>query len=78
MFYIYSFQLVFLKKIFLKVSHNLQENNCSGFSALNAASNFINDEATAKCFPKLLTIFIKTFIVDVRLGSKHYSVLPPW
>ena len=64
---------VFLKKI-LKIS---QENICTGDSFSIAASNFINEEIPAQCFPKSLTIFAKRSIVDVRLGYKYASVLPP-
>ena len=44
---------------------------------LSAASNFINEETPAQCFPKPLTIFAKSSIVDFRLGYKYASVLPP-
>ena len=44
---------------------------------LSAVSNFINEETLARCFPKPLTIFAKNSIVDVRLGYKYASVLPP-
>ena len=81
MFHIYSFHFgiissrteVFLKKI-LKIS---QENICTGDSFSIAASNFINEEIPAQCFPKSLTIFAKRSIVDVPLGYKYASVLPP-
>ena len=50
---------------------------CTRVSFLSAASNFINEETPAQCFPKPLTIFAKSFIVDFRLGYKYVSVLPP-
>ena len=59
---------VFLKKVFLKIS---QENTCTGVSFLSVASNFINEETPAQCFPKPLIIFAKSSIVDVRLGFKY-------
>ena len=68
---------MFLKKVFLKISQNSQENTCTGVSFLSAASNFINEVTPAQCFPKPLTIFAKSSIVDVRLGYKYTSVLPP-
>ena len=69
---------VFLEKVFLKISQNSQENTCTGVSFLSAASNFfINEETPPQCFPKPLTIFAKSFIVDFRLGYKYASVLPP-
>ena len=57
--------LVFFKKVFLKISQNLQENTCTAVSFLRAASNFNNEETPVQCFPKPLTIFTKSFIVDV-------------
>ena len=68
---------MFLKKVFLNISQNSQENTCTEMSFLTAFSNFINEEAPAKCFPKPLTIFAKGSIVDVRLGYKYGPVLPP-
>ena len=65
------------KTVLLKISQNLQENVCTGVSFLSAASNFINEEILAQCFPKLLTIFAKSSIIDVQLGYKYASVLPP-
>ena len=61
MFYVYSFYLgiiifvlhreasmeVLLKKVFLKISKNLQGNTCTGVSFLSAASNCINEKPTA-------------------------------
>ena len=44
---------------------------------LSAASNFINEETPAQCFPKPLAICAKSSIVDFRLGYKYASVLPP-
>ena len=67
---------VFLKKVFLKISQNSQENTCTGVSFLSAASNFINEETIAQCFPKPMTIFAKSSIIDVWLGCKCASVLP--
>ena len=55
---------VFLKKVFLKISQNSQENTCTGVFFLCATSNFINEESPAQCFPKPLTIFAKSPIVD--------------
>ena len=37
---------------------------------LSAASNFINEKTPAQCFPKPLTIFAKSSVVDFRLGYK--------
>ena len=68
---------VFLKKVFLKISQNSQENTCTRLSFLSAAGNFINEETPAQCFPKPLTIFAKSSIEDFRLGYKYASVLPP-
>ena len=65
------------KKLFLKISQNSQENACTAFSFLSAASNFINEETPAQCFPKPLTISAKSSILDVRVGYKYASVLPP-
>ena len=67
---------VFLKKVFLKIVQNSLENTCIGIFFFNATSNF-NEEAPAQCIPKSLTICTKSFIVDVRLGYKYASVLPP-
>ena len=49
---------------------------CPRVSFLSATSNFINEETLAQFFPKPLTIFTKSFIVDFRLGYKYASVLP--
>ena len=68
---------VFLKKVFLKISQNLQENTCTKVSFLSAACNFINEETLAQCFPKSLAIFGKSSGVDVRLSYKYTSLLPP-
>ena len=57
-----SSRLVFFKKVFLKISQNSQENTCTAVSFLRAASNFNNEETPVQCFPKPLTIFIKSFI----------------
>ena len=62
---------VFLKKVFLKMSQNSQENTCIGVSFLSAASN------SGIVFPEPLIIFAKSLIIDVRLGYKYTSVLPP-
>ena len=71
-----SSRLVFFKKVFLKISQNSQENTCIAVSFLRAASNFNNEETPVQCFPKPLTIFTKSFIVDVWLGYTYASVLP--
>ena len=71
-----SSRLVFFKKVFLKISQNSQENTCTAVSFLRAASNFNNEETPVQCFPKPLTIFTKSFIVDVWLGYTYASVLP--
>ena len=63
--------------LFLNISQNSQENTCTRVSFLRAASKFIHEETPAQCFPMPLTIFAKSSIVDVRLGFKHASVLPP-
>ena len=68
---------MFLKKVFYKISQNLQENTCTRASFIIAASKFINEETPAQSFPMPLTIFEKISIVDVRLGYKYTSVLPP-
>ena len=68
---------MFLQKVFLKISQNPQENTCTRVSFLSAASNFINEETPVQCFPKPLTIFAESSIVDFRLGYKYASVLPP-
>ena len=83
MFHIYSFHFgiisrsirteVFLKMVFLKISQNSQENTCTGVSYLSATSIFINEETPTLCFPKALTIFAKSSIVDVQLGYKLSS-----
>ena len=61
--YLYSIQSsrreVFLKEVFLKTSQNSQENTCTGVSFLTTASNFINEETPAQCFPMPLTISAK-------------------
>ena len=57
-------------KVFYKIWQNSQENTSTGVSFLSAASNFINEETLAQCFPKPLTIFPKSSIVDVRLDYK--------
>ena len=67
---------VLIVPLFLKISQNSQENICTVVSFLSAASNFINEGTPGQCFPKLLTIFAKSSIVDDRLGFKHASVLP--
>ena len=56
---------VFLKTLFLKLSLSSQENR------------FIIKGTPAQCFPKPLNIFARCFIVDIRLGYKYTSVLPP-
>ena len=66
---------VFLKKVFLKISQNSQENTCTEVSFLSAVCNFINEQTLTQCFLKSLVIF--TSIVDVRLGYKYTAVLPP-
>ena len=66
----------FLKKAFLEIFPSLQENTCTGVYVLGAVSKFINEETPAQCSPKPLTVFTKSFIVDVRLGYKYASVLP--
>ena len=68
---------VFLKKVFLIISQNLQENTCTGISFLITASKFINEETPAQFFPKPSTFFAKRSTVDVRLGYKYPSVLLP-
>ena len=68
---------VFLKKMFLKIAQNSQENTCTGVSFLSAACDFINEETLAQYFPKSLTIFVKSSIADVQLDYKYTSVLPP-
>ena len=87
MFYIYSFNFgiiifVFYAEpieqrfsltMFLQISKNSKENTCTGVSFLSAANNFINKEY----FPKSLTIFAKSSIVDIWLGYKCASVLTP-
>ena len=66
---------VFLKKVFLKNSQNSQEINCTGVFFLSAASNLINEETPTQCFPKPLTIFTKSFFVDIRRISTHKWVI---
>ena len=61
---------VILKKVLLKISQ-------TGFSFLSGANNFIEEETPAQCFPKPSNIFAKSSFVDVRLGYKYISVLPP-
>ena len=63
---------VFLKKVYFKILQNAQENTCTGVSFLSAASNFINEET----WPKLLTLFAKNSIVDIRLGYMSLYYLP--
>ena len=41
------------------------------------SSNCIIEEIPAQFFSKPLTIFAKSSIVDVQLGYKYASVLPP-
>ena len=67
---------VFLKKSFLKISQNSQENTCTGISVLSATGNFINEETPAHRFPRPLTIFAKTSIVDIPLGYTYATALP--
>ena len=67
---------MFFKKVFLKISQNSNKNTCTGVSFLSAASNFINEGTPAQCYPKPLTIFAKSSIVDVRVGYKYAFVLP--
>ena len=62
-------------QFFLKTSQNSQKSICTGVPFLACGSNFINEENPAQCFPKPLTIFAKSYIVDVRLGYKYDSVL---
>ena len=62
-------------QFFLKISQNSQKSICTGVPFLACGSNFINEETPAQCFPKPLTIFAKSYIVDVRLGYKYDSVL---
>ena len=79
MFYISSFHFVIiilafypeavvrrcsLKNVFLKISQNSQENTCTVISYSRTASNFINEKTPVQCFPKPLTIFPKSSIVD--------------
>ena len=66
-----------LEKVFLKILQYSQENTCTRISFLWATSNFINEEIPAQCFTKQLTAFTKCSIVDVRLGYKYTSELPP-
>ena len=68
---------VFLKKVFLKILQNLQENICTEVSFSSAASNFINEKTLTQCFPKPSTIFAKISIVIVWLVYKYASVLLP-
>ena len=42
--------VVFYKKLFLKISQNLQENNCARVSFVLKACNFIKKEALAQVF----------------------------
>ena len=63
--------------MFLNISQNSQENNCTRVSFLSAAYNFINGETLAQFFPKSLDIFAKSPIVDVRLGYKYISASRP-
>ena len=56
---------------------NSQEDTFNRVSFLIAASNFINEETLAQCFPKPLTIFTKKFIINVPLGYQYASVLSP-
>ena len=66
---------VFLKQLFFKISQNYQKNTCTGVPFLSSTSNFINEEILAQCFPKLHTVFSKSYIVDVWLCYKYSSVL---
>ena len=80
MFHIYSFHFgiiifVFLKKVFLKLLQNSPGNTCTRVSFLSAASNFINEETPAQCFPKPLSIFAISSIVDFQLGYKYARIL---
>ena len=68
---------VFLKEMLLKISENIQKNICIGVSLLSPTSSFVNEETPAQCFPKPLTIFVKSSIIYVRLGYKYASVLSP-
>ena len=68
---------MFLRKVSLKISQNAQENACTGVSFLITVNNFINEETPEQCFQKPFTIFTKRFVVDVRLGYKYASLLPP-
>ena len=69
---------MFFNKVFLKISKNSEESTCTGVSFLSAGSDLINEEAPGQCFPKPLTIFAQSTIVDVRPGYKYASVLPPY
>ena len=55
---------MFLKKVPWNISKNSQENICAGVTSLRVTNNFINEEIFAQCFPKPLTIFAKSSIVD--------------
>ena len=63
--------------MFVKISQNSQENAGTGVSFISAASNFIGEETPAQCFPKPSTIFAKNSFVDLQLGYKYTSALPP-
>ena len=78
MLHIYSFHFGIIIFIFHPevVERRCSLKTCPLVSFLSAASNFINEETPAQCFPKPLTIFAKSFIVDFRLGYKYASVLP--
>ena len=85
MFHIYSFHFGIIIFAFrpevaerrCSLKRNSQENTCTRVSFLSAAGSFISEETPAQCFPKPLTIFAKSYIVDFRLGYKYASVLPP-
>ena len=49
----------FLKKVFLKILQNWQENSFTGVYFLSAISNFNNEEAPALCFQSLWLFSLK-------------------
>ena len=78
MLHIYSFHFGFIIFVFYPevVERRCSLKTCPRVSFLSAASTFSNEETPAQCFPKPLTIFAKSCIVDFRLGYKYASVLP--
>ena len=63
--------------MFLKIPQNSLENTCTGVSFLSAACSFINEETQAVFFQSRWLFSQKNSVIDVRLGYKYTSVLPP-